>query len=75
MTKVSPSAVYCLDSFALLSFLQGEQAADQVRDVLNRKQTVNKPNLWMCEINFAEVAYQIIRRFGCKICASAPVAQ
>ena len=69
MTSANSSAAICLDSFALLSFLLGQNAAQRVREVL--AQALDKdsepdqtPVVWMCEVNLAEVSYQIIRRFG-----------
>jgi len=64
MIMVSQTSIYCLDSFALLSFLLGQTAAQRVREVLTVAQQDEKTLVWMCEVNLAEVSYQLIRRFG-----------
>ena len=49
----------CLDSWAVLAWLDGEQpAADVVQEAFN----VDKP--WMSWLNVGEVAYQVERRHG-----------
>ncbi len=63
MTKADLPKAFCLDSFALLSFLLGQVAAQRVRDVLIRARN-DDARVWMCEVNLTEVSYQIIRRFG-----------
>ena len=60
----SLTSAYCLDSFALLSFLLGQTAAQRVRDILILAQHDENILVWMCEVNLAEVSYQLIRRFG-----------
>lgn len=64
MIMASLTSAYCLDCFALLSFLLGQTAAQRVRDVLILAQHDENNLVWMCEVNLAEVSYQLIRRFG-----------
>lgn len=47
---------FVLDSFALLAYLEGEAAAGDVEDVLNRARR-QQADIWMSVINLGEVLY------------------
>ena len=57
------SAVYVLDSWAMIAYLLGEQAGKPVAELLE-KATSSGRSLHMTEIHYAEVKYTIIRRSG-----------
>lgn len=50
-----------LDSHALLAFLQGERAADEVKKILLDAE-VGRYILLLCVVNWGEVYYSILRR-------------
>jgi ribonuclease VapC len=51
------------DSFAILRFLQKEQGAERVRELLNEASRLQLP-CYMNVINFGEILYTTQRRFG-----------
>lgn len=55
-------AIYVLDSYAILAYLEGEPGADLVADLLRR--TVQEAVLFMSLINFGEIAYIAERERG-----------
>jgi ribonuclease VapC len=55
-------ALYVLDSYAILAYLEGEPGADLVADLLRR--TVQEAVLFMSLINFGEIAYIAERERG-----------
>lgn len=52
-----------LDSFALLSYLQGEPHGEVVRDLLEQAKAGER-QLFCCWVNLTEVYYTIARRLG-----------
>ena len=60
---MTSKAVYVLDSFALLSYLQGEAGMERVQSLL---QEANKDrcHIFMCIINLGEVLYIVEREKG-----------
>ncbi len=50
-----------LDSFAVIAFLRNEAGADAVRDYFEKSLT-DKKRLFICSVNWAEVAYKVIRK-------------
>ena len=56
-------ATYTLDSFAVIAYFRNEQGAVQVEKMLIKAANSNKP-LSMCEVNFAETKYMILRKHG-----------
>jgi len=57
---------YVLDSFALFSYLEGEEGAEIVADIL--KEGINdKAEIFMSVINWGEVYYIVLREQGNKI--------
>ena len=63
----SAATPMCLDSFALLALLTGQNAMSRVQEVLTSACGNHSSKIWMCEVNFAEVGYQLIRRVGTKL--------
>ena len=57
----SPNVV--LDSFALIAFLRDEAGADLVEQLLHDAAT-GQCQLWMTEVNYAEVRYILTRKEG-----------
>lgn len=51
-----PATKFVLDSFALLAYLEGEVAAGDVEDMLNRARQ-RQADIWMSVINLGEVLY------------------
>jgi ribonuclease VapC len=56
-------AAAVLDSHALLAFFRGEDAAVQVKDLLHKAASADRP-LHMTEVNYAEVKYILIKKDG-----------
>lgn len=56
-------AAAVLDSYALLAFFRGEDAAVHVRDLLHKAATADRP-LHMTEANYAEVKYMLLKKDG-----------
>ncbi len=56
-------AVAVLDSFALLAFFRGEETAAQVRQLLHKAASADRP-LYMSEVNYAEVKYMLVKKDG-----------
>ncbi len=54
----------CLDSFALLSWLQREQGAPIVEDYLAAASTAPDTRCWISVVNLAEVYYRMHRILG-----------
>ncbi|MCL5097083.1 MAG: PIN domain-containing protein [Candidatus Omnitrophica bacterium] len=54
-----------LDSFALLAYFRGEPSGALVRELLYKASKADKP-IHMCEANYAEVKYMILRKDGVK---------
>ncbi|MCL4806567.1 MAG: type II toxin-antitoxin system VapC family toxin [Thermoanaerobaculia bacterium] len=54
----------CLDSFALLSWLQGEQGAPIVEGHLSEASTSRGSRCWISAVNLAEVYYRLHRTLG-----------
>ena len=52
-----------LDSHALLAFFRGEETAVQVKDLLHKAASADRP-LHMTEINYAEVKYMLLKKDG-----------
>ena len=52
-----------LDSYALLSFFEGDKAGQKVRDIL-KDAAENDRELWLSVINWGEVLYVIERKAG-----------
>ena len=59
----SSAAVYVLDSFALLAYLNGEAGAERVATLLSAAQA-GKYRLLLCTINLGEILYTVERRRG-----------
>ena len=56
-------ATVVLDSYALLAFFRGEQAAAKIRDLLHKAASADRP-LHMTEANYAEVKYMLLKKDG-----------
>jgi ribonuclease VapC len=56
-------AVAVLDSYALIVFFRGEAGAGQVKDLLHKAASNDRP-LQMTEVNYAEVKYTLIKQDG-----------
>jgi len=52
-----------LDSFAVIAFLRGEAGAEIVKDYFT-KSLDEKKRLYICSVNWAEVAYKVVRKRG-----------
>jgi predicted nucleic acid-binding protein len=52
-----------LDSHALLAFFRGEEAAVQVKQLLHKAASTDRP-LHMTEVNYAEVKYMLVKKDG-----------
>jgi len=52
-----------LDSHALLAFFRGEDVAVQVKDLLYKAASTDRP-LHMTEVNYAEVKYMLVKKDG-----------
>jgi predicted nucleic acid-binding protein len=63
-----PAAV--LDSYALLAFFRGEDAAISVRELLHKAASADRP-LHMTEVNYAEVKYMLLKKDGAEAWAQA----
>ena len=57
------AAVKVLDSWALLCYLEQEPGFEKMIDLFEKAVESSKP-LLMCIVNWGEVYYQIVRRFG-----------
>ena len=57
------AAAKVLDSWALLCYLEQEPGYDKIIELFDKAVESSKP-LLMCIINWGEVYYQVIRRFG-----------
>ena len=56
-------AVAVLDSYALLAFFRGEETAAQVKQLLHKAASADRP-LHMTEVNYAEVKYMLVKKDG-----------
>lgn len=56
-------AVAVLDSYALLAFFRGEDTAAQVKQLLHKAASADRP-LHMTEVNYAEVKYMLVKKDG-----------
>ena len=56
-------AIAVLDSYALLAFFRGEEAALQVKELLQKAASTDRP-LHMTEINYAEVKHMLAKKDG-----------
>lgn len=54
---------YVLDAFAVLAYLEGEKGAARVQDLLAKAQN-GRAKVWLCLVNYGEVAYIIDREQG-----------
>ena len=54
---------YCLDTFALISYLHNEKGADKVQQLLNSAKA-KKAQLFMHKINLGELYYTVYRQEG-----------
>ena len=52
-----------LDSYALLAFFRGEETAAQVKALLHKAASADRP-LHMTEVNYAEVKYLLLKKDG-----------
>lgn len=59
-------AAAILDSHALLAFFRGEAAAVQVKDLLHKAASADRP-LHMTEVNYAEVKYMLLKKDGADV--------
>ena len=57
------AAAKVLDSWALLCYLEQEPGYEKVIDLFEKAVESSKP-LLMCIVNWGEVYYQVMRRFG-----------
>lgn len=48
---------YILDTFALISYFEGEKGAEKVKNVLEEKQKMKNIEILLCVVNLAEVYY------------------
>ena len=60
---MSKLPVSVLDSFALIAYFRNEPGADTVEKLLINAIKAAKP-LLMCEVNYAEAKYMILRKHG-----------
>ncbi|MDQ7823017.1 MAG: type II toxin-antitoxin system VapC family toxin [Candidatus Eremiobacteraeota bacterium] len=60
------SGTRVLDSYALLSFFQGERGSAQVEALLNQAEQ-SGDNLLMSAVNWGEVYYSIMRKLGAAV--------
>ena len=56
-------AAAVLDSYALLAFFRGENSAAQVKQLLHKAASTDRP-LQMTEVNYAEVKYMLVKKNG-----------
>jgi ribonuclease VapC len=56
-------AAAVLDSYALLAFFRGEDAAGQVKQLLHKAASADRP-LHMTEVSYAEVKYILVKKEG-----------
>jgi predicted nucleic acid-binding protein len=56
-------AAAVLDSYALLAFFRGEESAAQVKQLLHKAASADRP-LHMTEVNYAEVKYMLVKKDG-----------
>jgi len=61
--KTARRALYVLDSFALLAYLEDEPGAARVASLLSRAQK-NEIEIWISIINYGEVLYIVERERG-----------
>jgi len=64
------ASTIALDSHAVLAYFRAEPGSEQVRDLLHKAATRDRP-LWMTEVNYAEVKYTILRKEGAEAWAVA----
>jgi predicted nucleic acid-binding protein len=57
------AAVKVLDSWALICYLEQEPGFEKMIELFERAVETSKP-LLMCIVNWGEVYYQVMRRFG-----------
>jgi predicted nucleic acid-binding protein len=57
------AAVKVLDSWALLCYLEQEPGYEKIVELFEKAVESSKP-LLMCMVNWGEVYYQVVRRFG-----------
>jgi predicted nucleic acid-binding protein len=57
------AAVKVLDSWALLCYLEQEPGYEKIVELFEKVVESSKP-LLMCMVNWGEVYYQVVRRFG-----------
>jgi ribonuclease VapC len=57
------AAAKVLDSWALLAYLEREAGYEKIIELFERAVESSKP-LLMCIVNWGEVYYQVVRRFG-----------
>jgi predicted nucleic acid-binding protein len=57
------AAAKVLDSWALLCYLEQEPGYEKIVDLFDKALESSKP-LLMCIVNWGEVYYQVMRRFG-----------
>jgi predicted nucleic acid-binding protein len=57
------AAAKVLDSWALLCYLEQEPGYEKIIDLFDKAVESSKP-LLMCIVNWGEVYYQVMRRFG-----------
>jgi len=57
------AAVKVLDSWALLCYLEQEPGYEKIIELFEKAVEFSKP-LLMCMVNWGEVYYQVMRRFG-----------
>ena len=60
---MSEKPAYILDSFAVIAYLNGEEGADKVKELLNRAGE-GEIDLFMHVINLGEVFYIVFRKEG-----------
>ena len=60
---MSEKPAYILDSFAIIAYLNGEEGADEVEELLNRAGE-GEIDLFMHAINLGEVFYIVFRKEG-----------
>jgi predicted nucleic acid-binding protein len=58
-----PAAPAVLDSHALLAYFRGEVSGLRVRDLLDKAAAADRP-LQMCDVNYAEVKYILLKKDG-----------
>ena len=57
------AAAKVLDSWALICYLEQEPGFEKMIDLFEKAVETSKP-LFMCIVNWGEVYYQVMRRFG-----------